>query len=40
MIREVREWVGIVSRMRNYHGFKEYKTKTPKQLRYVEAILI
>ena len=28
----VREWAGIVSRITNYHGFKESKTKTPKQL--------
>ena len=33
-------WAGIVSRIRNYHGFKEPKTKTPKQLTYMEAIFI
>ena len=40
MIREVREWAGIVSSIRNYLGFKESKTKTAKQLTYLEAILI
>ena len=42
MIREVREWAGIVSSIRNYHGFnsKSPKTKAAEQLTYVDAILI